>query len=48
MKSLAAPVADAIGLEATFYVAALAPVAFSVAAVVWGRTTSDEVAPPLD
>ncbi|WP_319804561.1 MFS transporter [Nocardioides malaquae] len=45
--ALAAPVADAIGLELTFYIAALAPVVFSVAAVVWGRTTSDEVAHPL-
>lgn len=46
--AVAAPVADAIGLETTFYVAALAPIVFAVVAVVWGRMPADEVSHPLD
>lgn len=46
--ALAAPVADAIGFEATFYTAALAPIVFAVIAVLWGRMPSDEVSHPLD
>jgi len=45
--AVAAPVADAIGLETTFYVAALAPIVFAVVAVVWGRMPADEVSHPL-
>lgn len=45
--ALAAPVAEAIGMRATFYVAALAPIVFAAGAVVWGRMPSDEIAHPL-
>lgn len=46
--ALAAPVSELIGLGATFYIAALAPIAFAVVAVAWGRMPSDEVSNPLD
>lgn len=46
--ALAAPVAEWIGLGATFYVAALAPVALSVVALLWARMPADEVSHPLD
>ena len=45
--ALAAPVADAIGLAATFTVAGLVPVAAAVVTVVWARLPADEVANPL-
>lgn len=46
--ALAAPLAEWIGLEATFYVAALAPVVLSVVALLWARMPADEVSHPLD
>ena len=46
--ALAGPVSEAIGLRATFCVAALAPAVTAVVATVWARLPADELAHPLD
>ena len=45
--ALAGPVAELIGLQATFVAAGVAPVVFAVVAVVWARMPADEIAHPL-
>ncbi len=45
--ALAGPVADLIGLRATFVVAGLTPAAMAVVAVVWAKLPKDELAHPL-
>jgi MFS family permease len=45
--ALAGPVSEAIGLQATFAIAALAPLVFAVVAIVWARLPEDELAHPL-
>jgi MFS family permease len=45
--ALAGPVAELIGLQATFVAAGIAPVVFAVVAVVWARMPADEIAHPL-
>ncbi|HSO64212.1 MAG TPA: MFS transporter [Ornithinibacter sp.] len=45
--ALAGPVAELIGLKATFAVAGLVPIAAAAVATVWARLPSDEVAHPL-
>ncbi len=45
--ALAGPVAELIGLRATFIAAGIAPVLFAVVAVIWARMPADEVAHPL-
>ncbi len=45
--ALAGPVAELIGLRATFVAAGVAPVLFAVVAVVWARMPADEIAHPL-
>src|SRR4029079_1773788 len=44
--ALAGPVSEAIGLRTTFAIAAVAPIFFAVAAVVWARLPEDELAHP--
>ncbi|WP_110240396.1 MFS transporter [Nocardioides gilvus] len=46
--ALAAPLADLIGMDNTFYIAALAPVVFAVVALLWAKLPADELAHPLD
>ncbi len=41
------PVSEAIGLQTTFAIAAVAPIVFAVIAVIWGRLPQDEIAHPL-
>jgi MFS family permease len=41
------PVSEAIGLQTTFAIAAVAPIFFAVIAVIWGRLPQDEIAHPL-
>jgi hypothetical protein len=45
--AVAGPVSEAIGLRTTFAIAAVAPVVFSVVAVLWARLPEDELAHPL-
>ncbi|WGX96499.1 MFS transporter [Nocardioides sp. L-11A] len=45
--AVAGPVAEVIGLELTFAVAALVPVVAAVVAIVWARLPADELAHPL-
>jgi MFS family permease len=45
--ALAGPVADAIGLRNTFFIAGLVPVVVAVVAILWARLPADEVAHPL-
>lgn len=45
--AIAGPVAEAIGLEATFAIAALVPGAVAVAAIVLAKLPADELAHPL-
>ena len=45
--ALAGPVAELIGLRATFLVAGLAPLVLAVIAIVWARLPEDELAHPL-
>jgi MFS family permease len=45
--ALAGPVADAIGLRATFYIAGLVPGIVAVVAVLWARLPQDEIEHPL-
>lgn len=45
--ALVGPLSDLIGLQAMFYVAALAPVVVAVVAIVWARLPADEIAHPL-
>jgi MFS family permease len=46
--ALAGPVAEAIGLRATFLIAGVAPTVFAIAAIVIWRLGEDELANPLD
>ena len=46
--ALAAPVSEAIGMDNTFYLAALSPLVFAVVALVWAKMPADELANPLD
>jgi hypothetical protein len=46
--ALAGPVSELIGLEATFLVGGLAPVALALVAIVAARMPADELAHPLD
>ena len=46
--ALAGPVADLIGLQATFAVAGIVPIVVAVVATVWARLPQDELAHPLD
>lgn len=46
--ALAGPVSELVGLEATFLVAGLAPVALAVVAILAARLPADELAHPLD
>jgi MFS family permease len=46
--ALAGPVADRIGLQATFAVAGTVPIVVAVVATVWARLPQDEIAHPLD
>jgi MFS family permease len=41
------PVSEAIGLQTTFAIAAVAPIVFAAIAVIWGRLPQDEIAHPL-
>jgi MFS family permease len=45
--ALAGPVSAAIGLQATFAIAGLAPGVFALVAVLWARLPEDELAHPL-
>ncbi|UUZ61031.1 MFS transporter [Nocardioides sp. B-3] len=45
--ALAGPVADAIGLRNTFYIAGIVPVVVVVVATVWAKLPADELAHPL-
>jgi MFS family permease len=45
--ALAGPVSDAIGLQATFVIAGVAPGVFAVVATLWARLPADEIAHPL-
>lgn len=45
--ALAGPVSEAIGLRATFTIAAVVPVVAAVVAIVWARLPQDELAHPL-
>jgi MFS family permease len=45
--ALAGPVAELIGLTATFTIAALVPTVAAVVAIVWARLPADELAHPL-
>ncbi len=45
--ALAGPVADAIGLRNTFYIAGIVPLAVAVVATVWAKLPADELAHPL-
>ncbi|HCB07680.1 MAG TPA: MFS transporter [Nocardioides bacterium] len=45
--AIVGPVSEAIGLQATFAIAAVAPIVFAVIAVLWGRLPQDEIAHPL-
>jgi len=45
--ALAGPVSEAIGIRATFTIAAVAPIVFAVIAVLWARLPEDEIAHPL-
>jgi MFS family permease len=45
--ALAGPVADAIGLRTTFYIAGIVPLVVAVVAILWARLPADEVAHPL-
>jgi MFS family permease len=46
--ALAGPVADAIGIGATFLIAGVTPVVFAAVAIVWARLPQDELAHPLE
>jgi len=46
--ALAGPVADRIGLQATFAVAGTVPIVVAVVATLWARLPQDEIAHPLD
>jgi MFS family permease len=46
--ALAGPVADTIGLQATFAVAGIVPLVVAVVATLWARLPQDELAHPLD
>ena len=46
--ALAGPVADLIGLQATFAVAGIVPIVVAVVATLWARLPQDELAHPLD
>ena len=46
--ALAGPVADLIGLQATFAVAGVVPIVAAVVATLWARLPQDELAHPLD
>lgn len=46
--ALAGPVSDAIGLEATFLIAGIAPGVFAIVAILVWRLPEDELANPLD
>jgi MFS family permease len=46
--ALVGPVSDLIGVRETFYVAALAPALFGVAALLVAKLPADEIANPLD
>ncbi|PUA83013.1 MFS transporter [Nocardioides currus] len=45
--ALAGPVADAIGLRNTFYIAGAVPLVVAVVATLWARLPADEIAHPL-
>jgi len=45
--ALAGPVAEAIGLRATFAIAGIAPGVFAIIAVLWAKLPQDELANPL-
>lgn len=45
--ALAGPVADAIGLRNTFFIAGLVPGVVAVVAILWARLPADELAHPL-
>ena len=46
--ALAGPVADLIGLQATFAVAGIVPLVVAAVAILWARLPQDELAHPLD
>jgi hypothetical protein len=48
LRELAGPVADRIGLQATFAVAGTVPIGVAVVATFWARLPQDEIAHPLD
>lgn len=45
--ALAGPVSEAIGLQATFFIAGTVPAVAAVVAIVWARLPQDEIAHPL-
>jgi MFS family permease len=45
--ALAGPLADAIGLRNTFYIAGIVPLVVAVVATVWAKLPADELAHPL-
>ncbi|WP_193612559.1 MFS transporter [Nocardioides lijunqiniae] len=45
--ALAGPVSEAIGLRATFFIAAVVPTVAAVVATVWAKLPQDEIAHPL-
>lgn len=45
--ALAGPVADAIGLRNTFYIAGIVPLIVAIVATVWAKLPADELAHPL-
>jgi MFS family permease len=45
--ALAGPVSEAIGLRATFTIAAVVPVVAAVVAIVWARLPQDELEHPI-
>jgi MFS family permease len=45
--ALAGPVADAIGLRSTFFIAGIVPGVAAVLAILWARLPQDEIAHPL-
>ena len=45
--ALAGPLADAIGLRNTFYIAGIVPLVVAIVATVWAKLPADELAHPL-
>ena len=45
--ALAGPVAELIGIRATFFLAGIVPGVVAVVAILWARLPADEIAHPL-